>query len=104
MYYEKGDSRNKLIEKYIWPSRLNENNRTTATFPLDIKFSIYGKNEKGKARSELYLAVENVLVLLYHSKGNTSFNSYTGRVDEGSGSANFEMPIPIPSFGFKVSY
>jgi hypothetical protein len=104
MYYGESDPRNKFIEKYYWPSKWDENNRTTATFPLDIKLSIYGKNKKGKARSELYVAFENVLVLLYHSRGNTSFNRYTGRVDEGSDSANFEMPIPLPSFGCKVSY
>jgi hypothetical protein len=103
MYYGKDNPDNKFIEKYRWRSQWN-GKRSTATFPLDIKFSFYGKNKKGRAQTELYVAVENALVLLYHSKGNASYNSYTGRIEEGNDSANFEMPIPIPSFGFKVSY
>jgi hypothetical protein len=71
---------------------------------MDIKFSIFGGNRTGKTRYELYVAVENVLALLYTAQGNTSFNSYTGQVDTGSNSATFDIPIPIPSFGFKISY
>jgi hypothetical protein len=93
-----------FIEYYIWSSVPDENNRTTPSLPLDIKFSILGGNEKGKTNWELYVAVENVLALLYTSQGNTSFNSYTGKEDTGSTSASYEMPIPIPSFGFRISY
>jgi hypothetical protein len=71
---------------------------------MDIKFSILGSSNKGKTRYELYVAVENVLALVYNAEGNTSFNSYTGEVDTGSMSAAYEMPIPIPSFGFKINY
>jgi hypothetical protein len=71
---------------------------------MDIKFSIFGKNEKGKASYEVYVAIENVLGLLYTAQGNTSFNTYTGRVDTGSNAANYDIPVPIPSFGFKISY
>jgi hypothetical protein len=94
----------RFIEKYYWDSEYDENNRTTPSFPMDIKFSIYGKNEKGKARYELYVAVENVLSLFYNAKANTRFNQYTGQVDTGSDSATYEIPVPIPSFGFKISY
>jgi hypothetical protein len=94
-----------FIEKYYWPSQRDENNRTTPSFLLDIKFSLLGKNnDTKKTRSELYVAVENVLALLYTSQGNTSFNQYTGQVDTGSMSASYDIPIPIPSFGFKYSY
>ena len=93
-----------LIEKYYWPSVRDENNRSSATFPMDIKFSFNGKNETGKSRYEWYIAIENALILFYQSQGNTSYNTYTGQVDSGSSSANFEIPIPTPSFGFKVSY
>ena len=96
--------RGKFIEMFYWPSVRDDNNRTTPSLPMDIKFSIFGKNEKGKARYELYIAVENALALLYTSQGNTSFNQYTGEVETGSNAANYEIPIPIPSFGFKISY
>ena len=93
-----------FIEKYYWPAVTDENNRTTPSLPMDIKFSIYGNNNTGKTRYELYVAVENMLALLYSAQGNTSFNSYTGEIDNGSNSASYEIPIPIPSFGFKISY
>jgi len=93
-----------IIEKYYWPSVIDENNRTTSSLPMDIKFSIFGSNKSGKTRYEVYVAVENVLALLYTAQGNTRFNSYTGQVESGSNSASYELPIPVPSFGFKLSY
>jgi len=94
----------KIIEKFYWPSVVDENNRTTPSLPLDIKFSIFGGKKNGKTRYEVYVAVENVLALLYTAQGNTRFNQYTGEVDTGSDSASYEIPFPIPSFGFKISY
>jgi len=94
----------KFIEKYFWPSVVDEDNRSTPSFPLDVKFSIFGGKKDGKTRYELYVAVENILALLYTAQGNTRFNQYTGEVDAGSDSASYEMPFPIPSFGFKISY
>jgi hypothetical protein len=104
MYEGFGSSANKFIEKYIWPSVNDENNRSTVSLPMDIKFSLFGKNSTGKVRFEVYVALENVLALLYTAKGNTSFNEYTGEVNTGSDAAAYEIPIPRPSFGFKISY
>jgi len=97
-------SKSYFIEKYYWNSVLDESSRTTISLPFDIKFSILGKNKNGKSRYEVYVAVENILALLYTAQGNTSFNQYTGEVETGSTSASYEMPIPIPSFGFKLTY
>ena len=94
----------KIIEKYYWDSVIDENNRTTFSLPMDIKLSILGTNRTGKTRYEVYIAVENVLALLYTAEGNTSFNQYTGRVDTGSNTASYDMPIPIPSIGVKINY
>ena len=104
MYDPDDPQNNKFIEVYYWPARRDENNRTTASLPMDIKLSIFGSNANGKTRYEVYAAVENVLALLYTSQGNTSFNRYTGQIDTGSNTASYEIPIPIPSFGFKISY
>ncbi|MDR0442642.1 MAG: TonB-dependent receptor plug domain-containing protein [Treponema sp.] len=104
IYDQKNPGKSYLIENYYWPFVADESNRTTPSLPLDIKFSIYGNNNNGKTRYELYVAVENVLALVYNAQGNTSFNKYTGQVETGSSSAAYEMPIPIPSFGFKYSY
>jgi len=93
-----------FIEKFYWPSTRDENNRTTASLPFDIKFSILGYSKAGKTRYEVYAAVENILALVYSAEGNTSYNQYTGKEETGSAAASYEIPIPIPSFGFKISY
>jgi hypothetical protein len=92
------------IEMWTRNSRYSDTNRTTWSIPLDIKLSIFGFNRAGKAQYEVYVAVEGALSLIGAGKGNTSFNSYTGEEDSGSLSAVYEMPIPIPSFGFRWSY
>jgi len=105
LIYDKDNPFNSyFIEKYYWPSVSDESNRTTPSLPMDTKFSIFGTTKKKNRKYEVYIAVENVLSLLYTSQANTSFNSYTGQVDTGSNSARYEIPIPIPSFGFKISY
>ena len=104
VYDSSNPSNNYLIEIFRWPSVRDENNRSTPSLPLDIKFSIYGANNAGKTRYEVYAAVENILALVYSSQANTSYNQYTGREETGSMSASYEIPIPIPSFGFKISY
>ena len=104
VYVPDAEGNGYFIEEYYWPAVRDEKNRTSPSLPLDIKFSIFGKNRNIKANYELYVAIENVLALLYTSRGNTSFNSYTGEIDSGSFSASYEIPIPIPSFGFKISY
>ncbi|MDR0451208.1 MAG: hypothetical protein LBH26_08070 [Treponema sp.] len=93
-----------IIEKWKRPSHRDNDNRSTWSLPLDVKFSLYRFNRKGKVSSEIYLAVENVLALVYKAKGNTTFNSYTGEEDLGNDTASYEIPVPIPSFGFKWSY
>jgi hypothetical protein len=94
----------KLAQRYYWPSVPDENNRTTPALSLDFKFSYFGKNPTGKVRYELYFAVENLLSLVYMSQGNTSYNSYTGEIETGADAASYGLPIPIPSFGVKISY
>ncbi|MCL2763679.1 MAG: TonB-dependent receptor plug domain-containing protein [Treponema sp.] len=94
----------KIIEKYVWTSVIDEANRTTPSFPFDIKFSIFGSSRNGKSRYEVYAALENILAFVYTAQGNTSFNQYTGQVDRGSSTATYDIPMPIPSFGFKISY
>jgi len=106
-YDKNNPSASKIIEKYYWPSSnftfaSDASNRTATTFPLDIKFSFFGGNKNGKSRYEIYFAVENILVLLYTIDDTSRFVDTT--IDKHSNFANFEMPIPVPSFGFKVSY
>jgi len=88
---------------------LDENNRTSPSLPMDVKFSIFGRNaRRGMARWEVYAAVENVLGLLSSqlglSQGNTGFDPFTGQVSQGTHAATYQIPIPIPSFGFRITF
>ena len=102
LIYKEADSY--IIEKFSWSSVIDENNRTTPSLSMDIKVSFFGVNKTGRTRYEFYFAIENVLGLLYTPQGNTNYNEYTGEINEGSFSASYDIPIPIPSFGIKISY
>jgi len=93
-----------FIEKYYWDSYYTPSKRSTPSFNVDVKFSLFGGNTNGRTQFELYFAIENVFGLLYSAQGNTSFNQYTGELDEGAFAASYDMPIPIPSFGLRISY
>jgi len=102
IYNNSGDF--KFAQRYYWPSVLDENNRTTPALSLDFKFSYFGKDHAGKVRYEIYCAVENLTSLIYMPQGNKSYNSYTGEIVTGSESAGYGLPIPLLSFGVKMSY
>jgi len=73
---------------------------------LDIKFSFFLFNRKGRATTEIYLAGENLLWFYRPTiSGNSRFNEYTGKEDTASASSSaFDFPIPMVSFGFKWRY
>jgi hypothetical protein len=93
-----------IIYKYKRESEYDDDSRTTWSIPLDLKLSWFRFNPRNKVRTEVYLAAENILSLFYVAQANTSFNQYTGKEDTGSDSANYEMPIPMVSFGMKWTY
>ncbi|MDR3342097.1 MAG: TonB-dependent receptor plug domain-containing protein [Treponema sp.] len=92
------------IEKYKREAYYSDNERTTWSIPLDLKFSWFLFDLKGKGQAEIYFAIENLLSLVYKAQANTSFNSYTGEENTGSNAAAYELPIPMPSIGFKWTY
>ncbi|MDR3334972.1 MAG: TonB-dependent receptor plug domain-containing protein [Treponema sp.] len=95
---------NNIIQKYKRDAYYSDTERTTWSIPLDLKFSWFFFNSKGKGQGEIYVAVENLMSLLYKARANTSFNSYTGEEDTGSNAAIYELPVPMPSVGFKWTY
>jgi hypothetical protein len=97
------DSSPLIIQKYGRDSWYDENERSSWSLPLDVKFSFFLFDRKGRVSTEIYLAAENLLSLVYTPAGNTRFNDYTGREDT-TGSGNFDFPIPMVSFGFKWRY
>jgi hypothetical protein len=94
----------KIIAKYKRKSWYSDTLRNGFSLPLDVKFSFFHFNKNGKVQSEIYFAIENLQSLFYTPKRNSTFNPYTGKEEEGSSNASYEMPIPMPSFGFKWSY
>jgi hypothetical protein len=93
-----------VIEKWKRSSRYSDTERDGFALPLDIKFSFFRFNPGGKVQSEIYAAVENTLAFLKTRQRNTTFNSYTGKEDEGSTTASYQLPIPMVSVGFKWTY
>jgi len=99
-----GKFKTQVIKKYKRRVWYDDNSRTTWSIPLDLKLSYSFSNPRNKVQTEIYLAAENLLSLVYKSQANTSFNGYTGQENTGSDSASYEMPVPMVSIGFKWSY
>ncbi|MDR1059015.1 MAG: hypothetical protein LBL43_05655, partial [Treponema sp.] len=101
---DKDRNPDQVIQKYYRETGYDDNERTTWSLPLDMKFSFYPRNRNSKVQQEIYLSVENLLSLAYRAQGNTTFNAYTGEEERGGNSAVYELPVPMVSFGFKWSY
>jgi hypothetical protein len=93
-----------IVQKYGRKSWYDDNERSAWSLPLDVKFSFFRFDRKGRVGTEIYLAAENLSSLFYKPKGNTTFNDYTGKEDTGGGGGMFDLPIPLISFGFKWRY
>jgi hypothetical protein len=94
-----------IIQKYRRDSWYDENERSAWSFPLDVKFSFFFFDHKGRVRTEIYIGAENLLAPIFAARGGTTtFNEYTGRVDTGGNTASYGLPIPMVSCGFKWSY
>jgi hypothetical protein len=91
-----------IVERWKRGSEYSPEDRVDWSIPLDLKLSWFVS--RGKSLSEFYLAFENLSSLFYKVRGNTTFNSYTGKEDAGSDAAVYELPIPMISLGFKWSY
>ncbi|GHV61098.1 hypothetical protein AGMMS49587_04340 [Spirochaetia bacterium] len=99
------DGNEVIIQKFGRPVISREKTRSAWSIPLDVKFSFFIFNKKGKVQTEIYLGAENLLSLVYRPQTtDTTYNEYTGKEDVGTNSASFGLPIPMVSFGFKWSY
>jgi len=93
-----------ILQKYRRDSWYDDDERAPWSFPLDIKFSFFPVNKKGRASMEIYAAGENMMSLFYTPPARTTFNAYSGKEDKGGGSGSFDLPIPLVSFGIKWRY
>jgi hypothetical protein len=108
--YIDDDGNPQIMQKYGRKTLSSTPTRDPWSLPLDIKFSFFLFDRKGRVGTEIYLAAENLMAAFpfypYTTDGNTRFNDYTGKEDDtGSrGGGMFDFPIPMVSFGFKWRY
>jgi hypothetical protein len=99
------DGNQVIIQKFGREEISQEETRSVWSLPLDLKFSFFIFDKKGRVQTEIYLGAENLLSLVYNPQTTTTtYNEYTGKEDTGSNSASYDLPIPMVSFGFKWSY
>ena len=93
-----------VIERWRRSSVYSDSLRNDLSCPVDIKVSFSNYYRKSKVRWEYYIGLENVFANLYSPKTNKAIDEFTGEELSSSGEAEFTAGIPIPSFGFKISY
>jgi hypothetical protein len=93
-----------IIQKYKRPSLYSDTERDGFALTWDVKASFLAYSKAGRGQMEVYVAVENILAALETRQRNTSFNQYTGKEDQGSNTASYQLPIPMPSIGFRWTY
>jgi hypothetical protein len=86
------------------PKGARNDKRTGFSWPVDIKFSFFRFNPRGKVRTEIYLAVENLQAIVYDAAWIARANGYTGEEDPSEYKPVYDLPIPMVSFGFKWKY
>lgn len=93
-----------VMELYRRNSSYDPDLRTELSCPVDFRLSYSDYYPRSKIRWEFYAAVENAFVNLYRPTTNASFDPFTGKEIEGSNSADYNIGIPSPSIGYKISY
>ena len=86
------------------PERSDNNKRIGFSWPVDVKFSFYRFNPRGKVNTEIYLAVENLQALVYDAIWIARVNGYTGEEEPSEYKPVYDLPVPMVSFGFKWCY
>jgi hypothetical protein len=86
------------------PERNDNNKRIGFSWPVDVKFSFFRFNPRGKVNTEIYLAIENLQALVYDAIWIARVNGYTGEEDPSEYKPVYDLPVPMVSFGFKWRY
>jgi hypothetical protein len=86
------------------PERDDNDRRIGFSWPVDVKFSFFRFNPRGKVNTELYLAIENLQALVYDALWIARVNGYTGEEEPSEYKPVYELPVPMASFGLKWSY
>jgi hypothetical protein len=86
------------------PKRSDNNKRIGFSWPVDVKFSFFRFNPKGKVTTEIYLGIENLQALVYDAIWIARANGYTGEEKPSEYKPVYDLPVPMVSFGFKWRY
>ncbi|GHV25358.1 hypothetical protein AGMMS4952_02900 [Spirochaetia bacterium] len=86
------------------PEDNNNNERIGFSWPVDVKFSFFLFNPRGKVNTEIYLGIENLQALVYDAMWISQVNGYTGEEEPSEYKPVYDLPIPMVSFGFKWRY
>lgn len=89
---------------YTRNTRYSDSERSDPSIPLDLKFIWRFAYPGSRALTEVYVAVENAVSLVYSPDPPTTFNPYTGAEEPSGDITSFNLPIPMVSFGFRWSY
>ncbi|GHV21356.1 hypothetical protein FACS189494_06620 [Spirochaetia bacterium] len=90
------------IKQYTRDEHYSDTERTSFSMPLDIKFSWYKFDAQDRLKWELYVSVENILVMMLPSTKTSIVNRYTGTEEDAGGMAVMtQLAIPLPSIGAK---
>jgi len=93
-----------LIERYSRSESYSDNLRDGVSMPVDLRFAWSDYFNDSKMKWEYYLGVEDIFSFLYTPSGASSFDEFTGEERADEESADFNLGIPVISFGYKLSY
>ena len=94
-----------VIQRYTRNSFYSDSLRTQISCPIDIRLGYKKKvGKSSRTTLEYYIGAEDIFLNLYSPKGEKGFNSRTGKEDDNTSSANFNIGIPMISLGLKISY
>jgi hypothetical protein len=86
------------------PERDDNSRRIGFSWPVDVKFSFFRFNPRGKVNTEIYLGIENLQALVYDAIWIARANGYTGEEEPSEYKPVYDLPVPMVSFGFKWRY
>lgn len=102
--YTDSQGNTQIIERYKQATKYSSTLRNDISCPVDFRLSFSNKNKHTRLNWEVYFGLENAFVNLYKPKTNKAFDEYTGKELENGDTADFDIGMPIPSFGLKISY
>ena len=94
-----------IVQRYTRSTVYSDTLRTEVSFPVDIRIAYKFETRGGKLKWEIYGGAQDIFVTLYQPKGGTTFDAFTGEMSDVPASAgSFNIGVPLPNIGFKLSY